>query len=52
MTEPTEQPTPDFSMLRDTRPDGGPAGVQLAADEGPATAADNAVDEELGRGEA
>jgi hypothetical protein len=53
MTEPLDQPTPDFSALRDTRPeDDGPTGDQLASDQGPGTASENSVDEELGRGEA
>ena len=53
MTQSSEGATPDFDALRDTRPDAdsGP-NEELATQEGPATASENAVDEDMGRGEA
>ncbi|MDP9406642.1 MAG: hypothetical protein M3P95_01775 [Actinomycetota bacterium] len=53
MTQP--DPTtdsPDYDAVRETRPgaDGG-TDEQLASSEGPATASENAVDEDMGSGE-
>lgn len=53
MTQPSESATPDFDALRDTRPNAASRpDEELATEEGPATASENAVDEDMGRGEA
>jgi hypothetical protein len=51
VTQPDESGTPDYAALRDTRPDpqGGPDD-ELASQEGPATASENSVEEEMGSG--
>jgi hypothetical protein len=47
VTQPHE--TPDYEALRDTRPDAdGGTDEQLASSEGPATASEVSVDEEMG----
>ncbi len=51
MTQPDASQTPDYEALRDSRPDDQGSGDQLAADQGPATGAENAVDEDMGRAE-
>lgn len=50
MTEPDASQTPDYDALRGTRPDD-PDNGELATDQGPATTAENAIDEDLGRAE-
>lgn len=53
MTQPSEGATPDFEALRNTRPDpDSGVGEDLASQEGPATASENAVDEDMGSGDA
>ncbi len=51
MTEPDASQTPDYDALRGTRPDDPGSGEQLATDQGPATTAETAVDEDMGRAE-
>ncbi len=51
MAQPDASRIPDYEALRDTGPDEQGSGDQLAADQGPATQADNAVDEDMGRAE-
>ncbi len=48
--ETPEPQAPDAQALRDTRPDAS-GSDDLATAQGPATSSENAVDEEMGRGE-
>lgn len=44
----TAAPTPDYQALRDTRPGEQGRAVELGTEQGPATTAENRVDEEMG----
>ena len=52
MTEPDANTTPDYEALRDTRPAAdGSTDEQLAGTQGPVTASENAVEEDMGSGD-